>query len=606
MIKGCDHSVMDGLLPHRSLCRGREVNLERQLAAILVADMVGFTRRMERDEAGTLDALTAHLEGTVAPLINRHHGRIVKLMGDGLLASFTSAADAVSCAVEWQQSPLEEPDPLLFRIGINLGDILMQEDDVFGSGVNLASRLEQLAPPGGVLVSDAVYRVVGNRISVVWEDAGTHTIKNITEPVRAWRIGGAEQAQPDAKPAATPRKATIAVLPLHSLSDDPEQAFFSDGIAEDIITGLSRFRTLQVVSRNASFRFRTQEADPAEIAAELGADYLVTGSVRKAGSRVRISVQLAEASTGSQLWSERYDRELEDILSVQDEVARNIVAVLPGRVQHNVADRSSQKPADEMKAYELMLRSKALRDGLNARDTAKARALLERAIALDPSIARSYMYLSDTYVIDLWLGLAGSDASGHILHIARKGAALDNRDVYIQDQLGFAYLCAGLWDEANAQFEKTLSQIENEAESMAWCGYAFLLLGRHEKAREVVSRAMRLDPLHPPSIDWIMGQIEFFCGNYEEAIGFLMGEARLNSLAAAFVAASYAHLGRQSEAAAALQEFIAERHDEFGSRGIEVPKDNLSSLARGYECMWRCRDDFEVLATGLHKAGLPV
>ena len=160
-----------------------------------------------------------------------------------------------------------------------------------------------------------------------------------------------------------------------------------------------------------------------------------------------------------------------------------------------------------MKAYELMLRSKALRDGLNARDTAKARALLERDIALDPSIARSYMYLSDTYVIDLWLGLAGSDASDHILQIARNGAALDNRDVYIQDQLGIAYLCAGLWDEANAQFEKTLSQIENEAESMAWCGYAFLLLGRHEKGREVVSEAMRLDPLPPPSIDWIMGQI---------------------------------------------------------------------------------------------------
>ena len=290
--------------------------MERQLAAILVADVVDFTRRMERDDAGTLEALTAHIDGTVAPLINRHHGRIVKLMGDGLLASFASAADAVSCAVEWQQAPLEEPDPLLFRIGINLGDIIMQEDDVFGSGVNLASRLEQLAPPGGVLVSDAVYRVAGSRISVVWEDARTHTIKNISEPVRAWRIGGAEQAQADAKPAATPRKATIAVLHLHSLSDDPEQAFFSDGIAEDIITGLSRFRTLQVVSRNASFRFRTQEADPAEIAVELGADYLVIGSVRKAGSRVRISVQLAEASTGSQLWSERYDRELEDILTV--------------------------------------------------------------------------------------------------------------------------------------------------------------------------------------------------------------------------------------------------------------------------------------------------
>lgn len=579
--------------------------MERQLAAILAADMVGYTSRMEQDEAGTLSAFSAYFDGTITPLIDRHRGHIVKLMGDGLLASFSSAADAVACAVEWQQTPAKTPDPMQFRIGINLGDIIMQDGDVFGSGVNLASRLEQLAPPGGVLVSDAVYRVVGNHIPVIWKDAGTHSIKNVVEPVRAWRIGGERQTQPEPPQRKTTRKATIAVLPLHSMSDDPEQTFFSDGIAEDIITGLSRFRTLQVISRNASFRFRAQDKDPAEIAEALGADYLVEGSVRKAGSRVRISVQLAEAAGGTQLWSERFDRELEDILSVQDEVTRSIVAVLPGRVQHDFVDRSAQKPADEMKAYELMLRSKALRDGLNARDTAKARALLERAVTLDPSIARSYMYLSDTYVIDLWLGLADPDAPDHALHIARKGAALDNRDPYIQDQLGFAYLCARLWDEADTQFEKTISLIENEAESMAWCGYGFLLLGRHEKAREVVSEAMRLDPLHPPAIDWIMGQVEFFCRNFDAALGLLIGEARLNSLAAAFVAASYAHLGRQSEAATALQNFIAERRDEFGSRGIEVTEENISCLARGFKSMWRRPEDFEVLTTGLRTAGLP-
>ena len=579
--------------------------MERQLAAILVADMVGYTSRMEQDEAGTLAALSAHIDETLTPLIGKHRGRVVKLMGDGILASFKSAADAVSCAIEWQQTPSDGPIPLHFRIGINLGDIIEQDGDVFGSGVNLASRLEQLAPPGGILVSDAVYRVVGNRIAAGWEDAGTHSIKNVVEPVRTWRIGGTIQTSAKAKDEGLQRKATIAVLPLHCMSNDPEQTFFSDGIAEDIITGLSRFRTLQVVSRNSSFRFRGLQTDPAEIATTLGADYLVEGSVRKAGSRIRVSVQLSDANAGSQLWSERYDSELEDIFSVQDEIARSIVAVLPGRVQHALVDRSARKPADEMKAYELMLRSKALRDGLNARDTAKARALLERAVALDPSIARTYMYLSDTYIIDLWLGLAEPDAPEHALHIARKGAALDNRDVYIQDQLGFAYLSAGLWNEAEAQFEKTLSQIENEAESMAWCGYAFLLLGRHEKAKNVVSEAMRLDPLHPPAIDWIMGQVEFFCGNFETALGMLMGEARLNSLAAAFVTASYAHLGRQPEAEASLKDFIAERRDEFGSRGIEVAEENISSLARGFKHMWRQTDDFERLANGLMKAGLP-
>lgn len=579
--------------------------MERKLAAILIADLVGYTARMERDEAGTLDSLLAHIKNVVGPLVMRHHGRIIKQMGDGVIASFDSAADAVCCAVDWQKAPVAGSDPLRFRIGVNLGDIIMRDGDVFGSGVNLASRLEQLAPPGGVLVSDAVYRVVGNRIPVVWEDAGMHSLKNVAEPVRVWCIGGSPSPNAESPRPSASEKATVAVLPLHNMSDDLEQVFFSDGIAEDIIMGLSRFRTLKVVSRNASFRFRAQDTDPSKIAAELGADYLVEGSVRKAGSRVRISVQLVDARTGTQLWSDRYDRELEDVLAVQDEVTRNIVAILPGRVQHDVVDRSTQKPADEMKAYELMLKGKALRDGLNARDTARARALLERAIALDPTIARSYMYLSDTYVIDLWLGLADAVAPTHTLTIARKGVALDNRDVYIQDQLGFAYLCAGLWDEAEAQFDKTLSMIESEAESMAWCGYAFLLLGRHEKAHAVVSEAMELDPLHPPSIDWIMAQVEFFNGNYEATLGFLMGAARLNSLATAFVAASYAGLGRKSEATAALREFVTERHDEFASRGIVVEDDTVDSLARGFRSMWRRPDDFKRLADGLRAAGLP-
>lgn len=579
--------------------------MERKLAAILVADMVGYTARMERDETGAFEALSAFMKEIAVPLVERNQGTVIKQLGDGLLASFESAADALSCAFEWQQTPPDRTDPLSFRIGVNLGDIILRDGDVFGSGVNLASRLEKLAPPGGVLVSDAVYRVAGNGLPISWEDAGTLTVKNVEKPVRAWRFGGSNTDTTPRPGTATKLKPTIAVLPFHNLSDDPEQLFFSDGIAEDVITGLSRFRTLQLVSRNASFRFRDKEIDPTEIATALGADYLVEGSVRKAGSRVRVSVQLADASSGTQLWSDRYDRELEDVLEVQDDVARSIVAVLPGRVQHDVADRSARKPEDEMKAYELMLKGKALRDGLNARDTAKARALLERAVSLDPSLARSFMYLSDTYVIDLWLGLADADATHHVLHIARKGAALDNRDVYIQDQLGFAYLCAGLWREAEAQFEKTLSLIENEAESMAWCGYAFLLLGKPEKARDVVSEAMRLDPLHPPAIDWIMGQVEFFLEDFEAALGRLMGEARLNSLATAFVAASYAKLGRRAEAEVALLDFIAERRDELMSRGIQTKEETVPSLARGYRSMWRRQEDFERLAAGLRAAGLP-
>ena len=278
---------------------------------------------------------------------------------------------------------------------------------------------------------------------------------------------------------------------------------------------------------------------------------------------------------------------------------------MPGRVQHDVADRNSQKPTESMKAYELLLKGKALRDGLNAHDNAKAKDFFAKALKLDPNYARAYMYLADTYVVDLWLGLADEDAPRQALEIARKGAALDNKDVYIQDQLGFAYLCAQLWEEANAQFEKTLSQIVNEAESMAWCGYGFLLLGRYEKAREVVVEAMRLDPLHPPALDWILGQIYFFLGRYDDAVGKLIGEARLNSLADAFLVAAYAHSGRQHEAQLALEAFLINRLAELNSRGLFPETETISSLAGGFRGMWRNQEDWDRLASGLRLAGLP-
>ncbi|MCW3783143.1 BTAD domain-containing putative transcriptional regulator [Defluviimonas salinarum] len=406
--------------------------------------------------------------------------------------------------------------------------------------------------------------------------------------------------------AAKPRdKPSVAVLPFTNMSGDPEQDYFSDGITEDIITGLSRFRTLFVVARHSSFAFRDENLGVREIGQRLGVQYVVEGSVRRAGSKVRISAQLADALTGNHVWAERYDRELDDIFAVQDEVTRSIVAVLPGRVQEDVAERASRMPTENMKAYEYMLRGKSLRDGLNAEDTAEARELFNKALELDPRYARAYMYLADTYVVDGWLGLAEEGASGKSLALSRKGAGLDNTDVYIQDQLGYAFLCEGLWDEAEVQFDKTLSKIVNEAESMAWCGYAFLLLGRREKAREVVLEAIRLDPMHSPSIDWILGQIHFFAGDYGEVVQVLIGEALLNSLAHAFLVSAYAHLGQTDEAGTALAEFIRMRRREFASRNIAIENDTVESLAGAYRAMWRDPSDWEHLVGGLRKAGLP-
>ena len=578
--------------------------MERRLAAILVADVVGYSKLMGEDETGTLSALKAHRKNLFYPETKSRGGRIVKLMGDGVLVEFGSVVDAVECALSIQRVLAEDDGSIKLRIGVNLGDVVIDGDDIYGDGVNLAARLEALAEPGGICISSIVHESLGNRINVDFSDCGKHEVKNIDRPVWIWKWPPTE---PDLAPKtlALPDKPSIAVLPFKNMSSDQQQDFFSEGLSEDIITQLSRFRTLFIVARNSSFSFKGENPNIKQVGQKLGAQYIVEGSVRRAGNRIRVTVQLIEAGTGSHLWAERYDRDLEDYFTVQDEVTQSIVAVLPGRVQADVAERASSKPTDNMKAYELLLKGKSLRDGLNAEDTDKARNLYKKALELDPRYARVYMYLADTYVVDSWLGLADSNAPTMALEIARKGAALDNNDVYIQDQLGYAYLCAGLWEDANAQFERTLSQIVNEAESMAWCGYGFLLLGHHEKAREVVLEAMRLDPLHPPALDWIYGQICFFTKQYDAGIQALIGEALLNSLAHAFLAASYAHSGRVKEAHSALKSFIKQRHRELNSRGIAVESDTFASLAKDYQKMWRREIDWEHLADGLLKAGLP-
>ena len=578
--------------------------MERRLAAILAADVVGYSTMMDADEEAALTDLKEHRETIFDPNIATHNGRIVKLIGDGTLVEFPSVVDAVQFGLDVQHAIADQRSRVQLRIGIHLGDVILEGEDIYGHGVNIAARLEALSPIGGICISSIVYETVGQRIQEGFSESGEHNLKNISNPVclYSWSPGTKKPQPPVHENSGKP---SIAVLPFANMSGDPEQQYFSDGISEDIITGLSRFRTMHVVGRNSSFQFRNSDMNDSEIASQLGVQYLVEGSIRKAGNRVRISAQLIAADTGKHLWAERFDRNLEDIFEVQDQVAQNIIAVLPGRVQHDVVARSIDKPTENMKAYELLLKGKALRDGLNPEDTAQAKQCFGRVLELDPNYARAYMYLADTYVVDMWLGLADAEAPKQALDIARKGAALDNNDVFIQDQLGYAYLSARMWAQADAQFEKTLSRIVNEAESMAWCGYGFLLLSRHEKAHEVLVEAMRLDPLHPPALDWILGQVYFFLGRYEDAVGLLIGEAHLNSLADAFLVAAYAHSGRQDEAEAALQTFIQRRRNELESRGIATDTNDICGLADGFRPMWRNPEDWEHLASGLRMAGLP-
>jgi adenylate cyclase len=594
-------------------------HLERKLAVILHADVVGSTRLVQKNESLAHQRIVETFKQFELS-IDQFNGVVHEIRGDALLAIFPRASDAVNSALTFQNhhkganATIEDDILAELRVGIAMGEVIIADGTVTGAGVVLAQRLEQLCDSGEVVIQGAVYETLPKHLPLDFNSLGEQKLKGFDETIRAYRVAMGTDTSHSlprkseshiARKSVTSEKPSIAVLPFANNSGDPEQEFFSDGISEDIISELSRFHALFVIARNSSFRFKGSNTGIQAMGRELGVQYVVEGSVRRSGNRVRIIAQLIETETENQIWAERFDRDLEDIFEVQDEVTRSIVAVLPGRIQDDVVDRAARKPTENMKAYELMLQGKAYRDLLSAEGNAAARNCCQKAIELDPRYARAYMYLSDSYIVDVWLGIADSDAQALAMQYAREAAHLDSNDVYIQDHLGFAHLCCGLWREAEVQFDKTLSKIVNEAESMAWCGYGHLLLGNLEKARAVVIEAMRLDPLHPPTLDWILGQICFFEGKYQEVVDLMYGKALLNSPAYAFVTAAHAYLGHQEATQLALKSFISLRRYEFESREIQITQNTVEVLAGGYRVMWRDPSSWKQLAEGLKLAGLP-
>ena len=401
------------------------------------------------------------------------------------------------------------------------------------------------------------------------------------------------------------QKPSIVVLPFTNMSGDPEQEYFSDGITEDVITELSRFGVLYVIARHSSSSLKGKEIDHRGIADKLGVQYIVEGSVRRAGSRVRVTAQLIDAETGNHVWAERYDRELEDIFAVQDELTRSIVSVLPGRVQENVAERASRKQTDNLKAYEFMLRAKAVRDSFTAEATAQARRLYERAIELDPRYARAYMYLADTYLVDFMLGIEQEDTVSKMVELTQRALSLDGHEIAIQEHLGYAYIVEGRWEDAERQFDRVLEKIGNEGEQMLWCGFGLLWIGQAERTKEITLEAMQMDPLHPSSYEWVLGQAYFFLHAYEDVVQTFTREALLNSLAYGCLAGAYAHLGRMDEARDALDLFVQERHREFASRDLVVEGNTITALAGSYRKHWKLESYWETFCNGLREAGLP-
>ena len=581
---------------------------KRKLAAILHADVVGFSRLMGEDEAGTHQAL-GELRSAVDPLITAHGGRIVGTAGDSLLADFSSVVDALSCAVEMQRAARAINDPIAperrleLRIGVNVGDVIVDGDDIFGDGVNIAARLEALAQPGTVCISQTVYDQVRNKLDLNYRPLGAHRVKNIAEPVRAYAVGAGAMARrrrsrrPLLLPAGaaglaavglvawvlyagagrelfglgvTPKpveiaslaapdrlagRPAVAVLPFENLSGDAAQNFLSDGITEDVITALGRFSNLLVVAKSASFQFKGRNLSPAEIGRRLDARYLLEGSVRRAGDRVRVTAELSEAATGRNVWSQAYDAEVKDIFSVQEDIARRVVGAAAVELTRFERERALAKPTKSLAAYEYVLRGREVLSRATRDKNDEARDMFQRAIALDPSYAAAYAGLGGTYyeaVVSGWTEFRGEELE-RAENLAQKALALDPGSTSAYRLLALIDLSEGRYDFALGQIDHALELNPSDAESYLRRGSILLFSGRSSEALPWLKGALRLDPddglatLH-------LGMAYYFLDRYGEAVETmdraLAGDlGRLDKLMGRPVlAAAYAQLNRPQDA----------------------------------------------------------
>jgi adenylate cyclase len=540
--------------------------LERRLTAILAADVVGYSRLMGEDETGTLERLKSLRRELVQPRIAERKGRIVKLMGDGLLAEFPSVVEAVQCAVDIQGSITEREVDLLdesrihLRIGVNLGDIIVEGSDIYGDGVNVAARLEGLAAPGGICVSGKVYEEVGKKLPIAFEDLGEQAVKNIPEPIRVYRWCGVPPSPSTGRekqevPLPLPDKPSVAVLPFTNMSGDLEQAYFSDGITEDIITELSRFDMLFVIARNSSFCFRGDAIDVSEVGRKLGVRYVVEGSVRRSGNRVRVTAQLIDATTGNHVWAERYDRDLEDIFAVQDAVVQAIVAALAQRVSAAEVERTRRRPATDLAVYDLILRAQHHMGIWTNEDYVKARELLEKAVDLDPNCAQAYGTLAWCSTYLTWFEGESQVPAKTAFDAGRRALSLDPQIVEAHSGLGNAHLQAGEHEQALHHYETAARLNPNNAHVILHLGYCRAMVGDLEQGLKLLRRAMRLNPYHP---DWYResyGEILYMRRDYAAAVDAFNRMSHKAPWTHYFLAACYAQLGRDAEAQKEVQSF---------------------------------------------------
>jgi adenylate cyclase len=597
-----DHSKLDHSKCRETLALARE---QRRLAAIVAADVVGYSRLMGLDESGTLAALKAIRREIVDPALSDHGGRLVKTTGDGLLVEFASVVDAVRCTLEVQtamaqRNTIEPADRrIVFRVGINEGDIIIDGDDIFGDGVNVAARLQEISPPGGLCLSSRVHDDVRDRLSVPFADGGERSLKNIARPVRVYQWtpgatrGGSARApakttlRPNrivwavaaaaiallgaggwwwfsAPPAATASSAGpvpsvasrpgIAVLPFVNLSGDPAQDYFSDGLTEDVIAALGRFGSLTVMARNAVFPFKGKNAKPAEIGRELGVRYIVEGSVRRAGGRVRISVQLTDAPTGKLLWSHQYDEELKDVFAVQDAVTRQLAGALAVSLTEVEQRRALAKPTESLDAYDLVLRGRERLLRFTRQANREARRLFEQAIELDPKYADAYAWNGRAYMDVVERGWTEDPnvAADQALELGRKAVLLDPASVLGHRVMGLVYLARGEYEQASAEIDRALALNPSDSVGLVAQAEILLWLGRLDESIEASETALRFDPLPPATALFDLALAYYELRRHADAVRVLKrANERFpdNPFPHALLAATFAQLDRPQDAA---------------------------------------------------------
>lgn len=579
--------------------------IQRRLEAILAADVVGYSRLMAADEVGTLTALRALRKEIIDPKIGEHGGRIVKIMGDGVLVEFASVVDAVECAVAIQRAMAEinaghaEDRRIAFRIGINVGDIIIDGEDIYGDGVNIAARLEGIAESGGIAISEDAWRQVQGKVAANFVDIGEQSLKNIARPVRVYRfeLGEGGATQPTTPRLALPDKPSIAVLPFQNMSGDSEQDYFCDGMVEDIITSLARIKWLFVIGHNSSFAYKGKSPDIRQVGRELGVRYVLEGSVRKVGNHVRINAQVLEAETGGHVWAERYDRTLDDIFVLQDEITTSVVGCLAPRLVAAEHARQQRKPPQSLDAWECFIRAVFLYSQHSEEGSRTALALLDRAIELDREYGQAYGLKALTL---LWRAFQGWEDMGSAIE---RGRAAATRAIACDSQDPWAYIGRGMVAIATRDNSEAVNALRhatdlspNFAYAHAVLGAALALGGRPEEGIDSTNQAVRLSPRDTFNDDFQLyyAFAHFQAGRYVEAASCAEKAIRLrpeHPYSHVMAAASYGLAGNDKKAAGALASLTA-----------LVPEVAASNVER--TAPYVLAEDRARLAQGLRMAGL--